>query len=179
MRVAQCNLEISKINSFSFQHSTNINLQRILLHLMKASYIIVNACDELTVADETEESNKWLTIMVDSAAVLELSTIELNTLRRDLMKHKFPDHLKELAKQVPSDSAHLFGDNIQKLINHIAATNISLEYQRQFSRQSNGYQSRSNRNPTKPTMPPREALLKGRRAATSRTNTEGREIKCR
>ena len=88
MRVAQCNLEISKINSFSFQHSTNINLQRILLHLMKASYIIVNACDELTVADETEESNKWLTIMVDSAAVLELSTIELNTLRRDLMKHK-------------------------------------------------------------------------------------------
>ena len=81
---------------------------------MQASYAIVNACDELIVADEMEGSNKWLTIMVDSAAVLELSTIELNTLRRDLMKHKFSDHLKELAKEIPSDSAHLFGDNIQK-----------------------------------------------------------------
>ena len=31
----------------------------------------------------------------------------------------------------------------------------------------------------KTTMPPRGALLKGRRAATSRAHTEGREIKCK
>ena len=76
---------------------------------MKALYAIVNACDELMVAEETEVSNKLLTMLVDSVALLlELSTIELNELRRDLMKHKLPDHLKQLANNVPSDSIHLF-----------------------------------------------------------------------
>ena len=78
----------------SFQGSTDISLQENLLHLMKVSYAIVNACDELIVADETEGSNKLLTILADSAALLRLSAIELNTLRRDLIKHKLPDHLK-------------------------------------------------------------------------------------
>ena len=50
MRVPQCNPEIWKINLSSFQHSTDINLKKILLHLMKASYVIVNACDEFIVA---------------------------------------------------------------------------------------------------------------------------------
>ena len=59
MRVLQCNLEIWKINLSSFQHSTDINLQKILLHLMKASYAIVNACDDLILAEETEGSNKF------------------------------------------------------------------------------------------------------------------------
>ena len=96
-------------------------------------------------------------MLVDSVALLGLSTIELNALRRDFRKHKLPDHLKQLAKDVPSDSTHLFGDDIQKRINQIAATNTALQKsstnhgssQRQFSRQSNGYQSRSTRNPTK------------------------------
>ena len=78
----------------SFQGSTDISLQENLLHLMKVSYAIVNACDELIVADETEGSNKLLTILADCAALLRLSAIELNTLRRDLIKHKLPDHLK-------------------------------------------------------------------------------------
>ena len=56
---------------------------------MKASYAIVNTCDELIVAEETEGSKKLLTVLVDSVAVLGLSTIELNTLKKDLMKHKF------------------------------------------------------------------------------------------
>ena len=141
----------------SFQGSTDISLQENLLHLMKVSYAIVNACDELIVADETGGSNKLLTILADSVALLRLSAIELNTLRRDLIKHKLPDHLKQLAKDVPSDSTHLFGDDIQKRINQIAATNTALQKssthhgssQRQFSRQSNGYQSRSTRNTTK------------------------------
>ena len=59
MRVPQCNLEIWKINLSLFQHSTDVNLQKILLHLMKASYAIVNACDELILAQETEGSNKF------------------------------------------------------------------------------------------------------------------------
>ena len=117
MRVPQCNPEIWKINLSLFQFSTDISLQKILLHLMKASYAIVNACDELIVAVETEGSNKLLTMLVESVAFLGLSTIELNALRRDLMKYKLPDHLKQLAKDVPSDSINLFGDDILKRIN--------------------------------------------------------------
>ena len=122
MRVLPCNPELWKINLSSFQHSTDINLQKILLHLMKSSYAIVNACDELIVVEETEGSNKLLTMLVDSVALLGLSTIELNALRRDLMKHKLPDHLKQLAKDAPSDFTHLFGDDIQKRIRQLQPT---------------------------------------------------------
>ena len=109
MRVLQCNPEIWKINLSSFKRCTDINLQKIILHLMKASYVIVNACDELKVAEETGGLNKLLTMLVDSVSFLVLSTTELNALRKDLMKHKLSDHLKELAKDVLSDSTHLFG----------------------------------------------------------------------
>ena len=64
LRIPQCNPEIWKMNLSSFQHSTDINLQKTLSHLMKASYATVNACDELIVAEETEGSNKLLTILV-------------------------------------------------------------------------------------------------------------------
>ena len=60
-------------------------MQKILLHMMKALYATVNACDELVVAEEVEGSNKLLTMLVDSVALFGLSTIELKTLRRDLM----------------------------------------------------------------------------------------------
>ena len=109
MRVLQCNPEIWKINLSSFKRSTDINLQKILLHLMKASYVVLNACDELKVAEKTGGLNKLLTMLVDSVSFLVLSTTELNALRKDLMKHKLSDHLKELAKDVLSDSTHLFG----------------------------------------------------------------------
>ena len=146
MRVPQCNPEIWKINLSSLQHSTfhtDISLRKILLHLMKASYAIVNACDELIVAEETERSNKLLIIFDESVALLGLSTIQLNALKRDLMKHKLPDHLKQFAKDVPSDSTYVFGDGIQKGINLIAATITALQKssthhgssQKQFSRQ--------------------------------------------
>ena len=126
-------------------------------------------------------------MLVDSVALLGLSTIELNALRRDFRKHKLPDHLKQLAKDVPSDSTHLFGDDIQKRINQIAATNTALQKssthhgnsQRQFSRQSNGFQRGLLETPQKTTMPSRGVLLKGRRTATSRAHTKGREIKCK
>ena len=92
------------------------DLQKILLHLMEASDAIVNASNELIVAEETDRSNKLLTILVDSVALLGLSTFELNTLRRDLMKRKWLNHLRQLVKDLPSDSTSLFGDNIQKQI---------------------------------------------------------------
>ena len=60
-------------------------------------------------AEKTEGSNKLLTMLVGSVAILRLSKTVLNALRRDLMKHKLPDHVKQLAKDIPSDSALLFG----------------------------------------------------------------------
>ena len=66
MRVPQCNPKIYKINLSLFQRSTDISLQKSFLHLMKASYAIVNACDELIVTKETEGSNKLLTMVVDA-----------------------------------------------------------------------------------------------------------------
>ena len=87
MRVPQCNPEIWKIDLTLFQSSAGISLQKMLLHLMKASYVIVNVSDELIVAEGTEGSHKLLTMFVDSAALLGLSTIELSTFREDLMKH--------------------------------------------------------------------------------------------
>ena len=70
---------------------------------MKASYGIATAFYELIVVQETERSYKLLTICVDSVALLGLLTIELQTLTRDLMKHKLPHHLKQLAMfhQIP------------------------------------------------------------------------------
>ena len=148
------------------QCSIAISFQKILLHLIKAPYAIVNACDELIVAEETEQSNRLVTMLVDSVPLLELSAIELNPLRRDLMKDKLSDHLQQFANDVPSDSIHLFGDDNQKQKNQIAATNTALQKssayhgssQRQFSRQSNWYQSKSNRNLTKKLLCPRKEL---------------------
>ena len=73
MRAPQCNPEIWKINLSLFQSSTDISLQKMLLHLMKASYVTANVdtvSDELIVAEETEGSHKLLTMFVDSAALL-------------------------------------------------------------------------------------------------------------
>lgn len=74
---------------------------------MKNSYAIINACDKLIVAEETEGSNKLLSTYVGSVALLGLSTIELHTLWRGLKKHKLPDHLKQLAKDVSKQSGML------------------------------------------------------------------------
>ena len=60
------------------------------------------------------QAPKLLTMLVDYVALLGSSTIELNALKRDLMKHRLPDHLKQLAKNVPSQSSNLFGDDTQK-----------------------------------------------------------------
>ena len=147
---------------------------------MKALYAIVNACDELIVAEETEVSNKLLTMLVDSVALLlELSAIELNELRRDLMKHKLPDHLKQLANNVPLDSI----PSIYLRINQIAVTNTALQKssthhdssQRQFSRQSNGHQSRSTSNPTKNYYaPPQRSSAQGKKGSYKQITYRGK-----
>ena len=76
--------------------------------------------------ERTREVSKLLTMLVDSVALLGLLTIELTTLGRELMKHKLPDLLKQLAKAILSDSIHLFVNEIQKRISQIAATNAEL-----------------------------------------------------
>ena len=66
------------------------------------------------------------------------------------MKYKLPDHLKQLVKDVPSYCSHLFGDDVQKGINQIAATNTAATAAVKGNlAESNVYQIRSSRNTTK------------------------------
>ena len=66
-------------------------------------------------------------MLIDSVALLGLTTVESNSLRRDLMKHRLPLHLWRLAKDVITDSKFLFGDDIQKWIKQISANNSALQ----------------------------------------------------
>ena len=70
-------------------------------------------------------------MIVESAAFLELSTMKLNTLRRHKTKNKLLDHLRQIAKDVVSASTYLYGDDINKRLSQIAASNkalLSLRY---------------------------------------------------
>ena len=53
---------------------------RIILHLMKASYAIVNSCDELIVAEKLRDQISCQLCMVSLVLIGSL-TIELNTLK--------------------------------------------------------------------------------------------------
>ena len=74
-------LLVSQVLSFRYSKQTSnnvvtsISLQKILLHLLKASNTIVNAFHELKVAEKTDGSNKLLTMLAESAALLGLLAI--------------------------------------------------------------------------------------------------------
>lgn len=57
-----------------------------------------------------------LSVLIGSVALLDLSTVEINSLRRNLAKDRFPGYLRRLAKNVPSDCNFLFEDDIQKRV---------------------------------------------------------------
>ena len=93
----------------SFQCSAYISLQKLLLHIVKVSYAIFYSCDKhIFVINEATKNVR--SILIDSVALLGLSTEEINSLRRDLMKHRLPVHLRRLGKDVPSDSKFFFED---------------------------------------------------------------------
>ena len=98
-------------------------MQKILLIIVKASHVIFYSCDKL-IFDNNEEPKDILSMLIDSVALLSLSTVETNL--RYLMKHGMPVHLQKLTKNVSSDSNILFADDIRQRINQISATNSVL-----------------------------------------------------
>ena len=74
-----------------------------------------------------EASKNIRSMLTDSVALLGLSTVEINSLRGDLMKYRLPVHLRRLVKDVPSDSKFLFQDDIQRRISQILASNSALQ----------------------------------------------------
>ena len=61
-----------------------------------------------------------LTLLIDLMTLLGMETMEINQLRRDLIKHKLPPNLKPLVKYAPPGSEFLFGDDIDERIGHIS-----------------------------------------------------------
>ena len=87
-----------------------------------------NTCDKLLFEyDLRHPSRDILSMLIDSVALLGLTIVESNSLRRDLIKHRLPLHLWRLAKDVLTDSKFLFGDDIQKWIKQISANNSALQ----------------------------------------------------
>lgn len=64
----------------------------------------------------SEASKDILSVLIGSVALLDLSTVEINSLRRNLVKDRFPGHLRRLAKNVPPDCKFLFEEDIQKRV---------------------------------------------------------------
>ena len=137
-----CNPEIWRLNLASLQRSTDIMLQKVLLHVVKASYALMISCDKLIV--KGEDCKDILAQVVDSLALLGTSSIEINQLRRDLMRHKLPNNLKPLAKDVPPGSDFLFGDDINKRISQLSSTNSAL--QKSDNRSYTGYSGSNHHN---------------------------------
>ena len=54
--------------------------------------------------------NNLITCTVDSLPILAKSCTDLNSYRRDNMKHQFQPSLRKLENNVPAGSALLFGD---------------------------------------------------------------------
>ena len=98
-------------------------MQKILLIIVKASHAIFDSCDKL-IFDNNEEPKDILSMIIDSVALLSLSTVETNL--RYLMKHGMPVHFQKLTKDVSSDSNILFANDIRQRISQISATNSVL-----------------------------------------------------
>ena len=120
-----CNPEIWRLNLATLQRSTDIMLQKVLLHVVKASYAIMISCNKLI--QKGGEFREILTPVIDSLALLGTSTTEINQLRQDLIKHKLPANLKLLAKGVPPESDLLFRDEINKSLSQLSTTNSALK----------------------------------------------------
>ena len=115
-----CNPEIWRLNLANLRRSTDIMLQKVLLHVVNASYAIMISCDKRI--QKEVEFKEILAPVIDSLVFLGTSTIELNQLWRDLARHKLPPNLKPLAKDVSPEPDLLFWDEISKIIYQLSAT---------------------------------------------------------
>ena len=82
-------------------------------------------CDKLI--QKGGEFKETLAPVIDLLGLMGTSTIGINQLRRDIVKHKLPANLKSLGKNVPPGSNLLFGKEINKIICQLYATNSALQ----------------------------------------------------
>ena len=112
--------------------------------------------------------------------------INNNQLRRDLVQPEPPPNLKHLAKDVPSGADILFGDEINKRISQLSATNSALQKPKNRGYSSyNKYDHKSckqkcksskNFHPISPSTT--DTLHRGARATAGRATITGTEIRC-
>ena len=69
----------------------DILMQKILLHITKALYALFSRSDRLL--QDRANCRDVLKLIFDSLALLTLSTLEINYLRRQLAKHRLPESL--------------------------------------------------------------------------------------
>lgn len=74
-------------------------MQKILLHVVKASYALYTTGDML-LAEKGEGCKAILKLLIDSLALPGLSSIEIN--KEAVMGHRLLHHLKQLVKIVPA-----------------------------------------------------------------------------
>lgn len=116
--------EIWRSSMFSFQRLTDIILQKVLLHVVKAFYAAVCSCDNFVQKDDT--CKDALARMIDSFALFCTTSVRIKTLRRDLIRNKLPKNLKPLVKDLPAES-EFFGYDINKRISWLLSKNFALQ----------------------------------------------------
>ena len=149
-----------------------------------------SACGKIEVALKILASNfksdkcgELIDPTVDSLAFLGFISFELNQYMRDIMIHRLPNKMQALAKDVPSDSEWLFGDDLNKRINNIrrtgsAITNPSYQNNNTSSRTTEVLQLVVKIKIQKPFSLPGGALLK-RRVRKSRPTNSTASKKCK
>ena len=119
-----------------------------------------------------------------------ISNIEINQLKRDLVKHKLSANYKPLAKDVPSGSDLLLGDEINKIISQLSAINSALP--KPDNRGYSSYNKCNNqsgkpkcykfsknlRTSETPTLPPKETVHRARAIVGRATVTEN-QFRCK
>ena len=106
---------------FFFQRLTDIIIQKVLLHVVKAFYAAVCSCDNFVQKDDTCKDN--LAQMIDSFALFCTTSVRIKTLRRNLIRNKLPKNLKALVKDLPAE-LEFFGYDINKRISWLLSKNL-------------------------------------------------------
>lgn len=99
----------------------------------------VMPCDKILL--KGRDRKEVLTLMMNSMSLLGMTTLEINQLWRDLIKHKLLLNLNPFVKDVPPGFQLLFGDDINERIGQISSNNSELHRE---DRDSNSHSKRDN-----------------------------------
>ena len=133
--IPRCNEEIWNGENICNSHlrGQDIILQKITMHISKATSAIINVSDLILKMKDSglqrvsanayqPQLNNLITCAVDSLSILAKSCNDLNQYRRDNMKDQVQLSLQKLANNVPASSAVLFGDDLTGRIRSLSNT---------------------------------------------------------